>query len=158
MLSPWYLHQSLDSFSFNPERGLLATKIDRQSSNYMIAYRSDPTATFFDAFTVNWFDLKFFGFLPIVIISKVLYKIKQGKAGVFLLVLYWSNQVWYPVTLKILISVPILQVTCATTTATRPEPSHVAKDGYESITLIRFIRKTSTLSDKAVEIISASWR
>ena len=60
--------------------------------------------------------------------------------------------------LKILISVSILQVTSATIKATRPKPSCVAQDSYDNNTLIWFLQKSSTLSGKAVKIISASWR
>ena len=47
-------------------------------------------------------------FPPIAIISRVLSKISQDEAEGIILVPYWSNQVWYPVMLKMLISTPIL--------------------------------------------------
>ena len=49
MLSPRYLHQSLNLLSFKPDIDLFATQINRQFSDY-VAYRPGPGAKFIDAF------------------------------------------------------------------------------------------------------------
>ena len=107
MLSLRCLHQSLNLLSFKPDLDLFATQINRQFSDY-VAYRPDPEAKLIDAFTIDWSGLKFYAFPPIAIISKVLSKRRQDKAENNIAVLYWPNGVWYPVMLKILISIPIL--------------------------------------------------
>ena len=79
MLSPRYLHQSLNLLSFKPDIDLFATQINRQFSDY-VAYRPDPEAKCIDAFTIDWSHLKFYAFPPIAIISRVLSKISQDEA------------------------------------------------------------------------------
>ena len=61
MLSPRYLHQSLNLLSFKPDIDLFATQINRQFSDY-VAYRPGPGAKFIDAFTIDWSGLKFYPF------------------------------------------------------------------------------------------------
>ena len=107
MLSLRCLHQSLNLLSFKPDLDLFATQINRQFSDY-VAYRPGPGAKFIDAFTIDWSGLKFYAFPLIAIISRILFKISQDEAEGIIVVPYWPNQVWYPVMLKMLISIPIL--------------------------------------------------
>ena len=107
MLSPRYLHQFMNLLSFKPGIDLFATQINRQFSGY-VAYRPDPEARFIDAFTTDWYGLKFYDFPPIVIISRVLSKTSQDEVEGIIVVPYWPNQAWYPIMLKMLISIPIL--------------------------------------------------
>ena len=73
-----------------------------------MVYRPHSEAKFIDAFTIDWSRLKFYAFPLIAITSRVLSKISQDEAEGIIVVLYWPNQVWYPVMLKMLISIPIL--------------------------------------------------
>ena len=73
-----------------------------------MAYSPDPEAKFIDAFTIDWSGLKSYAFPLIAIISRFLSKISQDEAEGIIVVPYWPNQVWYPVMLKMLISIPIL--------------------------------------------------
>ena len=107
MLSPRYLHQSLNLLSFKPDIDLFATQINRQFSDY-VAYRREPEVKFIDAFPIDWSGLKFYAFPPITIASKILSKISHDEAEGIIVVTYWPNQAWYPVILKMLISIPIL--------------------------------------------------
>ena len=107
MLSPRYLHQSLNLMSFKPDTDFFATQMIRQFSDY-VAYRPDPEAKFIDTFTISSSALKLYAFSSIAIISRVLSKISQDEAEGIIVVPYWPNQVWYPVMLKMLISIPIL--------------------------------------------------
>ena len=61
-----------------------------------------------DAFSNDWFDLKFYAFPPISVIPRVLAKVKQGNAEGIIVVPFWPTQVWYPVMLKMLVLTPIL--------------------------------------------------
>ena len=47
-------------------------------------------------------------FPPVSVTKRVLSKLMQDEAEGILVVPFWSNQVWYPVLFKMLISVPIL--------------------------------------------------
>ena len=107
MLLPKYLHLSLELLKFEPNIDLFATQINRQFGNY-VAFKPDPEAKYIDAFTIDWFGRKFYAFPPVCIIPRVLEKIRQDEAEGILVVPFWPNQVWYPVMLKMLISVPIL--------------------------------------------------
>ena len=107
MLSPRYLHQSLNLLSFKTEIDLFATQINKQFSDY-VAYRPDLEAKFIDAFTIGWSGLKFYAFPAIAIIFNILSKVSQDEVEGIIVVPYWPNQMWYPVMLKVLISIPIL--------------------------------------------------
>ena len=63
---------------------------------------------YIDAFSIDWFDLKFYAFPPISVIPRVLAKVKQDSAEGIIVVPFWPTQVWYPVMLKMLVSTPIL--------------------------------------------------
>ena len=78
MLLPDYLKLAL-KFKFSPNIVLYATQINRQFSNY-VAYKPDPEAKLIDAFTKDWFSLKFYPFLLVSVIQRVLSKIKQHEA------------------------------------------------------------------------------
>ena len=101
------MRQSLNLLSFKPDIDLFATQINRQFGDY-VAYSPDPEAKFIDAFTIDWSGLKSYAFPLIAIISRFLSKISQDEAEGIIVVPYWPNQVWNPVMLKMLISIPIL--------------------------------------------------
>ena len=63
---------------------------------------------YIDAFSIDWFDLKFYAFPPISVIPRVLAKVKQDSAEGIIVVPFWPTQIWYPVMLKMLVSTPIL--------------------------------------------------
>ena len=92
---------------FKPEIDLFATNINTQFGKYA-AFRPDPEAMYIDAFSIDWFNLKFCAFPPISVIPRVLAKVKQDSAEGIIVVPFWPTQVWYPVMLKMLVSTPIL--------------------------------------------------
>ena len=102
-----FLNLALEHLCFKPEIDLIATNIKRQLGKYA-AFRPDPGAIYIDAFSIDWTDLKFHAFLPILVIPRVLAKEKQDSAEDIVVVPFWPNQVWYPVMLKMLVSTPIL--------------------------------------------------
>ena len=159
MLSPRYLHQSLNLLSFKPDIDLFATQINRQFSDY-VAYRPDPEATFMDAFTIDWPGLKFYALPPIAIISRVLSKISQDETKGIIVVPYWPNQVWYPVMLKMLISIPILLNAWKSLLQLpqSPDQNHPIWRKMDMTVAHLSGSSSSTLSKAAIEIISASWR
>ena len=63
---------------------------------------------YIEAFNTDWSDSKFYAFLPISAIPRVLSKVKQDSAEVIIAAPFWPTQVWYPTMLKMLVSSPIL--------------------------------------------------
>ena len=107
MLQPKVLNLALEHLSFKPEIDLFATNINTQFGKYA-AFRPDPGAMYIDAFSIDWFDLKFYAFPPISVIPRVLSKVKQDSAEGIIVVPFWPTQVWYPAMLKMLVSTPLL--------------------------------------------------
>ena len=166
-----YTDVSLDgwgaSYGNTPTRGILelkatflALKAFVKTKNEHVKIMCDNT-TAISCITIDWSGLKFYAFLLIAITSRVLSKISKDEAEGIIVVPYWPNQVWYPVMLKMLISVPILlnsRKSLLQLPVARSESPNVAKDGHDCATLIGFLQKSSTMSKAAIEIISASWR
>ena len=70
MLQPKVLNLALEHLSFKPEIDLFAANINTQFSKYA-AFRRDPGAMYIEAFSIDWSDLKFYGFPPISVIPRV---------------------------------------------------------------------------------------
>ena len=79
MLQAKFLNLALEHLCFKPEIDLFATNINAQFGKYA-AFRPDPGAMYIDAFSIEWFDLKFCAFPPISVIPRVLAKVKQDRA------------------------------------------------------------------------------
>ena len=159
MLSPRYLHQSLNLLSFKPDIDLFATQINRQFSDY-VAYRPVPEAKFMDAFIIDWPGLKFYALPPIAVIFRVLSKMSQDEAKGIIVVPYWPNQIWYPVMLKMVISIPILLNARKSLLQLiqSPDQNHPMWRKMDMTVAHLSGFSSSTLSKAAIEIISASWR
>ena len=71
MLHPKSLNLALEHLCFKPEIDLFATNINTQFGKYA-AFRSNPGAMYIDAFSIDWFDLKFYAFPPISVIPRFL--------------------------------------------------------------------------------------
>ena len=79
MLQSKFLNLALEHLCFKSEIDLFATNINTQFGKYA-AFRADPGAMYIDAFSIDWFDLKFYAFPPISVIPRVLAKVKQDSA------------------------------------------------------------------------------
>ena len=101
------MNLALEHLCFKPELDLFATNINTQFGKNA-AFRPDPRAMDIDAFSIDWFDLKFYAFPPISVIPRVLAKVKQDSAEGIIVVPFWPTQVWYPVVFKMLVLTPIL--------------------------------------------------
>ena len=91
MLQPKFLNLALEHLCFKPEIDLFATNINTQFGKYA-AFRPDLGAMYIDAFSIDWFDLKFYAFPPISVIPRVLAKVKQDSAGGIIVVPFWPTQ------------------------------------------------------------------
>ena len=107
MLQLNLLNLALEHLCFKPEIDLFPTSINTQFGKYA-TFRPDTGAVYIDAFSINWSDLKFYAFPSISVIFRVLAKVKQDSAEGIKVVTFWPTQVWYPVILKMLVSIPIL--------------------------------------------------
>lgn len=85
----------------NPEIDLFASKNNTKCEIYC-SWERDPDAFVTNAFTLSWSNLNFYAFPPFGIIAKVLQKIKNDKASGIVVVPLWSNQIWFPVFMKLL--------------------------------------------------------
>ena len=78
MLQSNFLNLELEYLCFKPEIDLFATNINTQFGKYA-ASRPDEWPMYIDAFSINSPDLKFYAFLPIIVIPRVLSKVKQDS-------------------------------------------------------------------------------
>jgi hypothetical protein len=85
---------------------LFASRLNGQLPCYA-SWKPDPGASFVDAFSVSWHNLRFYAFPPFSLILKCLKKIEEKAEGV-LIVPNWSTQPWYPKLLQLLVEQPHL--------------------------------------------------
>ena len=106
MLNPKFLKQALNILNYMPEIDLFATRINSQFAQYC-SLRHDPYASCIDAFSISWFDLKFYCFPPFSCIRQVLQKIRRDSAMGVVVVPKWPKQIWYPYMLRLLAAPPL---------------------------------------------------
>ena len=115
-----------------------------------------------DAFSIDWFDLKFYAFPPISVIPRDLVKVKQDSAEGIIVVTFWPTQAWYPVMLKMLVSTPILLNSRKSLLVLLQTPNLVhpmwKKMNMLVVHFVRLFAESKSLSRDALEILSASWR
>ena len=86
---------------------LFAININTKFAKYA-AFRLDPRAMYIVEFSLDCSYLKFYAFLPISVIPRVLLKVKQDSAKRIIVVPFWKTQVWYLVIFQMLVPTPIL--------------------------------------------------
>ena len=86
-------------------------------------------------------------------------KVKQDEAESIIVELFWPNQVWYPLVLKMLISIPVLLNSKRTLLHPPQSPMQFHPMWPKKETpLVRVTEKHTKLSKTAIKTISASWR
>lgn len=105
MLNPDHVKTAISKFHFQPEIDLFASRLNRQFNRYC-SYRPDPEATYIDAFSLPWNNLKFYCFPPFSCILQAIQKIQQEKATGMLVVLNWPTQPWFPLIAPLLLQPP----------------------------------------------------
>ena len=73
-----------------------------------VSWHPEPGAMAFDAFSINWANLKCYVFPPFILLIQVLAKIHNDKALVLLIAPVWTTQNWYPLLLQLAVEQPIL--------------------------------------------------
>ena len=106
MLDRLVFTQVLNRFG-QVEIDLFASRLNKQCDNF-VSWRPDPDASFIDAFSCSWNNLKFYAFPPFSLVNKVLGKILRDQAEGILLVPLWMGQPWFPRLMKLLVDNPIL--------------------------------------------------
>ena len=92
MLQSKILNLDLEYLSFKSETDLFATNINTQFGKNA-AFRPDPGAIYVNALCIDWSDLKFYAFRPILVIPRVLSKLKQDGTIVegIIVVPFWPT-------------------------------------------------------------------
>jgi hypothetical protein len=99
MINPTLLNKALYTIKFKPEVDMFASRLNRQFTQYC-SFRPDPEASFIDAFTISWSELKLYCFPPFSSVLRVLQKFIQDNATGIVVVPMWhssSTNVAYPV-------------------------------------------------------------
>jgi hypothetical protein len=105
MLNPNLVSTAIKEFNFQPEIDLFASRLNKQLPKYC-SFRPDPEATYIDAFSIPWSNLKFYRFPPFSCILQTIRKIQQEKATGILVVPHWPTQPWFPLLAPMLLQHP----------------------------------------------------
>ena len=89
-----------------PNVDLFATQFNHKLPLYVSAV-PDNQALVINALSVNWNCLHAYAFLPIILISSVLAKIRQSQCRKFLIAPLWPQCPWFSEVLQLLVSAPI---------------------------------------------------
>ena len=106
MLAP-HIFKRLCEVFYIPDMDLFASRINAQLPTY-VSWKPDPTATYINAFTLNWGNRNPYAFPPFSIIGRVLRKLQEDKATLLTILPLWPTQVWFPKALQLLAAPPLL--------------------------------------------------
>ena len=85
---------------------LFASRLTHQLKRY-VSWRPDPSAVDKDAFTMDWWNLIAFAFLPFNLIPSVLQKAKKEHATPVLVAPPQTTQPWRPLLIELLVDYPV---------------------------------------------------
>ena len=86
---------------------LFASRLNCKVATY-VSWKSDPRASFINAFLMDWQHHYFYVFPPFSLISTCLQKIKQDRASGVILAPLWKTQPWFTILLHLLVEKPRL--------------------------------------------------
>lgn len=92
---------------YTPDVDLFASRINAQVPTY-VSWKPDPSATYINAFTIDWGIGKLYAFPPFCLIGRVLRKLQEDRATLLAILPLWSTQVWFPHALQLLADTPLL--------------------------------------------------
>ena len=92
---------------FSPDIDLFASRINAQISSY-VSWKPDPYASFTNAFTFHWSNLRCYAFPPFSVIGRMVRKILEDRATSLAILPLWPNQTWFPMALQLLAAPPLL--------------------------------------------------
>ena len=73
-----------------------------------MSWRPDPKSSVVNAFSLSWKNTYSYCFSPFSTILRVLRKIREDKAEVFLVILQWLTQSWFPAALQMCTAIPVI--------------------------------------------------
>lgn len=106
MLLPCIFKRLCEVF-FSPDIDLFASHINAQTSSY-VSWKPDPYASFTNAFTFHWSNLRCYAFPPFSVIGRMVRKILEDRATSLAILPLWPNQTWFPMALQLLAAPPLL--------------------------------------------------
>ena len=59
-----------------------------------------------NAFSISWWDIKFYAFPPFSLIGRSLVKVRREEPTGIMIVPFWSTQAWFPLMLRLLVAHP----------------------------------------------------
>lgn len=91
-----------------PNIDLFATRLNKKLPLFC-AWKPDPEAAYFDAFTVDWamFDVCYI-FCPFSILARVVQKIRIDKARGIIVAPLWPTQPWFTLLMRTLVDYPVI--------------------------------------------------
>ena len=104
----WKLHESVFGYiqkylDFYSSVDLFTSRINAQLSQF-VAYWADPKGKVTNAFSVSWYNLSFYYFLPFSCIEKILQKNISDNANPVLVVPNWPSQFWFTILQDLLLT------------------------------------------------------
>ena len=96
---------AIERIKFTPDIDLFASKLNKPFHENC-SYRSDPDATYIDAFSISWEKLKIYCFPPFSCVLLAIQKIKEEQATGILIVPNLPTQPWYPLVKHLLVAPP----------------------------------------------------
>ena len=104
---PPKIFQRVTNTFFCPECDLFASCLNTQVSKYASWY-PEPGSWIVDAFSISWWNMKFYAFPPFSLVGRTLVKVQREESKGIVIVPLWSTQAWFPLLLQLLVDHPRL--------------------------------------------------
>ena len=92
---------------FCPECDLFASRLNTQVSKYASWY-PEPGSRIVDAFSISWWNMKFYAFPPFSLVRRTLVKVQREESKGIVIAPLGSTQAWFPLLLQLLVDNPRL--------------------------------------------------
>ena len=88
---------------FSPECDLFASRLNTQVSRFA-SWFPEPGSRVVNAFSISWWDIKFYAFPLFSLIGRSLAKVRREESTGIMIVPLWSTQAWFPLMLRLLVA------------------------------------------------------
>ena len=150
---------AIESFGV-PEIDMFASRLNKQLDRF-VSWLPDPDAEAIDAFSVSWSDQYIYCFPPFSLIGRLLQKVRQDQAEVFLVAPLWTTQNFYTSVLEMLIQDPyIVKVGHKTLTLPQTQKTHRSHPLVNKLHLMlcRISGNPSKAEIYQKNLLTSSWR
>lgn len=157
----WKLNSSVFSAAVNrfgmPEIDMFASRLNKQLERF-VSWKPDPDAEAIDAFSVPWSGKYIYCFPPFSLMGRVLQKVRQDQAEVFLVAPFWITQNFFTSVLEMLIQDPyIVKVGQKTLTLSGIQRIHPLVNKLH-LMLCRISGNPTKAEDYRKNLLTSSWR